>query len=105
MCVCVCVCVFVCAYHNCKLNHNVPIVYRSKFSVLLVVGGLHASALYVEHFVDTIISTDGSINWKPDMVKTLGYTTLLTFLLLFFVCNSCKTLIGVHEMHGPMHPN
>ena len=20
-------------------------------------------------------------------------------------CNSCKTLIGVHEMHGRMHPN
>ena len=22
-----------------------------------------------------------------------------------YICNSCKTIIGVHEMHGQMHPN
>ena len=26
-------------------------------------------------------------------------------LVCIIACNSCKTLIGVHEMHGRMHPN
>ena len=27
------------------------------------------------------------------------------YMYMYDVCNSCKTLIGVHEMHGQMHSN
>ena len=33
------------------------------------------------------------------------YCRILHFSPQCFVSNSCKTLIGVHEMHGRMHPN
>ena len=36
-------------------------------------------------------------NMKLDMVDSFALQPLTS--------NSCKTLIGVHEMHGRMHPN
>ena len=36
----------------------------------------------------------------------MGASVLITNKNVYvFVCNSCMTLIGVHEMHGRMHPN
>ena len=39
-------------------------------------------------------------NW-PDNTWTCVYTL---YVLKWHTSNSCKTLIGVHEMHGRMHP-
>ena len=40
---------------------------------------------------------------RPEGV--LEFNILIINTLQSYVHNSCKTLIGVHEMHGRMHPN
>ena len=46
--------------------------------------------------------------WETPYMHLLQCSTAVLLWIMHahaLICNSCKTLIGVHEMYGRMHPN
>ena len=117
LCVRVCALVFT-FYHAHVRMHSACTHYMLHVHVHAFVHAVHLALLSC--YAECILFLNSCVNlWvSPPTLKCMGILLILpmwqspiqiswaiAIVATSIICNSCKTLIGVHEMHGQIHPN